>query len=311
VADFINRLNINKNLEVAFLSSFDLDLVEFNEMWGGDESNPNLANSVFGEEKLINTPEKYIIGGNEVEVYFSPTDNATGAIQRAIESTDDNLYFATLAFTRDELGQAVIDVNNNFFSTAVGMIEMESATGSEFSVLQDAGVAVYSHEGISPILHHKYCIVDICHESNDPIVVTGSHNWSSSAENVNDENTVVVHSERIANLYFQEFAARLNDLGVDILNIDNSILDCVVGVNELDTELNLTVFPNPANNMLNIRTDKVGGDVKIFDLLGNVVWQGQMNSKQTSVDISALSAGVYAVEMTNNGQRLTSIVSVQ
>jgi len=88
-------------------------------------------------------------------------------------------------------------------------------------------------------------------------------------------------------------------------------LDCVVGVNELDTELNLTVFPNPANNMLNIRTDKVGGDVKIFDLLGNVVWQGQMNSKQTSVDISALSAGVYAVEMTNNGQRLTSKVIVQ
>ena len=285
--------------------------VEFNEMWGSEGPIPNAANSVFGEEKLINTPEKYIVGGNRVEVYFSPTDNATGAIQNAIASTDDNLYFATLAFTRDELGQAVIDVNNNFFSTAVGMIEMESATGSEFSVLQDAGVAVYSHEGTSPLLHHKYCIVDICHEENDPIVVTGSHNWSSSAENVNDENTVVVHSERVANLYFQEFAARLNDLGVDILNIDNSILDCVVGVNELDNELNLTVFPNPTDNVLNIRTDKVGGDVKIFDLLGNVVWQGRMNTKQTSVDISSLSAGVYAVEMTHDGQRLTSKVVVQ
>lgn len=36
VADFINRLNIHKNLEIAFKSSFDMDLKEFNEMWERD-----------------------------------------------------------------------------------------------------------------------------------------------------------------------------------------------------------------------------------------------------------------------------------
>ncbi|MFN3196178.1 MAG: peptidase MA family metallohydrolase [Chlorobiota bacterium] len=36
VADFINRLNIHKNLEIAFKSSFDMSLEEFNEMWERD-----------------------------------------------------------------------------------------------------------------------------------------------------------------------------------------------------------------------------------------------------------------------------------
>lgn len=284
--------------------------LEFNEMWGSDGPTPDMTNSVFGSDKLINTPEKFIVGDVPVELYFSPTDNATGAIQRVIESTDDNLYFALLAFTRDELGQAVIDVNNNFFSTAVGMVEMESTTGSEFGPLQDAGVAVYSHQGISPLLHHKYAIVDICNEANDPIVVTGSHNWSSSAENVNDENIVVVHSERVTNLYFQEFAARLSDLGINILDVDNSILDCVVGVNELENEITLTVFPNPTNDVLNVSTVR-GGDIKIYDLLGNVVWSGRANSQNTVIDVSMLSQGLYAVELIHDGQRITTKVVVE
>lgn len=36
VADFINRLNIHKSLEIAFKSSFDMSIDEFNEMWQRD-----------------------------------------------------------------------------------------------------------------------------------------------------------------------------------------------------------------------------------------------------------------------------------
>ena len=75
------------------------------------------------------------------------------------------------------------------------------------------GVQVYHHD-ISPDLHHKYAIVDHASPANDPVVITGSHNWSSSAENVNDENTVIVHDARVANLYHQEFRGILIALGV-------------------------------------------------------------------------------------------------
>lgn len=66
VADFINRLNIHKNLEVAFKSSFDMDLEEFNEMWERDikriywpdlekfKSLPEIADRITKRKKLEN-----------------------------------------------------------------------------------------------------------------------------------------------------------------------------------------------------------------------------------------------------------------
>lgn len=66
VADFINRLYIHKNLEIAFKSSFDMTLEEFNEMWERDikriylpdlsifKSLPEISNRITNRKKLNN-----------------------------------------------------------------------------------------------------------------------------------------------------------------------------------------------------------------------------------------------------------------
>src|SRR5204862_4889516 len=64
----------------------------------------------------------------------------------------------------------------------------------------------------SGLLHHKYLIGDEDNPANS-FVVTGSHNWSNAANTVNDENTLIIHDEAIANLYLQEFAARYHEAG--------------------------------------------------------------------------------------------------
>jgi phosphatidylserine/phosphatidylglycerophosphate/cardiolipin synthase-like enzyme len=48
-------------------------------------------------------------------------------------------------------------------------------------------------------MHHKVIIID------DQIVVTGSYNFSQSAKTRNDENTLIIHSPEIAEIYKQEF----------------------------------------------------------------------------------------------------------
>jgi phosphatidylserine/phosphatidylglycerophosphate/cardiolipin synthase-like enzyme len=45
------------------------------------------------------------------------------------------------------------------------------------------------------------------------VTLTGSHNWSASAENSNNENTFILHDPDIANQYLQEFAARYYQFG--------------------------------------------------------------------------------------------------
>jgi phosphatidylserine/phosphatidylglycerophosphate/cardiolipin synthase-like enzyme len=45
------------------------------------------------------------------------------------------------------------------------------------------------------------------------VTLTGSHNWSSAAENSNNENTFILHDPDIANQYLQEFSARYYQFG--------------------------------------------------------------------------------------------------
>ena len=48
-------------------------------------------------------------------------------------------------------------------------------------------------------MHHKVIILD------DKIVITGSYNLTQSAKTINDENTLVIHSEEVAEIYSNEF----------------------------------------------------------------------------------------------------------
>ena len=81
-------------------------------------------------------------------------------------------------------------------------MDNSSDTGNEFLNLQNAGVDVLLKKISADFLHHKYAIIDADKPSTTNIVVTGSHNWSNSAETVNGENTIIIQSKRIANLFF-------------------------------------------------------------------------------------------------------------
>jgi phosphatidylserine/phosphatidylglycerophosphate/cardiolipin synthase-like enzyme len=48
-------------------------------------------------------------------------------------------------------------------------------------------------------LHHKFAVID------NSRVITGSHNWSESAELKNDETVLVIDSPAIASAYTEEF----------------------------------------------------------------------------------------------------------
>ena len=185
--------------------------LEFNEMWGSDSLQPNANNALFGSNKTDNTPHQFLVNGDAMEVYFSPSDNTTNKLIDAFQTADDELNFALLVFTQNDLGWALENVHNNGV-TVQGIIEQVNTNGSEYQYLIDAGIDVRSHTGVQHIMHHKYAIIDQALASSDPLVITGSHNWSAAAENSNDENTVFYYNQNIANQYYQEFIERYNEL---------------------------------------------------------------------------------------------------
>ena len=274
--------------------------LEFEEMWGSEGMTPDAANSKFGADKTWNTPVNFLVGGSEVELYFSPTDGTNAAILAEVEAANADLEFALLTLTRDDLGEAIVELNQSFFVSPVGVIEQVNTTGSEFDNLISNGVQVYAHE-LSGDCHHKYAIVDHSEPGTDPLVITGSHNWSSSAENVNDENTVIVHNARVANLYHQEFRG--------IVNAINGTGDAVfeAGVR------NWNLMPNPAREQVWVQGVQATDAVQVLDASGREVVVSQWRQGAViQLELNGLSSGMYHVAVTApNGSTTTARLAVQ
>jgi hypothetical protein len=265
-------------------------------MWGSSTMTPSDANSKFGSDKTINTPKKFLVGNSPVEVYFSPSDNANQAILDAIATTDGELNYAVFAATRDDIAEAIIDEDDLFLTTVRGLLEQTSDPSSIYPTLVDANMDVFSHEGISGLLHHKYLMVDPGYTDSDPTVLTGSHNWSNSANTINDENTVVVHDARVANLYLQEFMARWLQ----------------VGVNE-EAASSFDVYPNPADVqfMVNVPASLQTGVLIMHDLTGREVNRQIINHNQHYVQVENLTPGVYTVTLQAGEKQLVRKVVVR
>tara|TARA_B110000003_G_scaffold226071_1_gene226983 strand:+ start:668 stop:2794 length:2127 start_codon:yes stop_codon:yes gene_type:complete len=242
--------------------------LEFEEMWGG----------VFGYNKEDNTPHKFMTNGKLIEVYFSPSDQTTSHILEAIENVDNTLEFGLLSFTRDDLGQAVIDKDIEFGVFARGIIEQANGQGSEFATLTAQNVNVRSHTGVSNIFHHKYLICDANNVDSDPTVLTGSHNWSNNAENNSDENTLIIHDEDIANIYLQEFEKRWGELGTP--NSLNELID-----------IDVSIFPNPSNQRLTVKSNLDIYEIKLYMADGKLIF----TTSDNFLDVE--TKGIYFVKI--------------
>ncbi len=184
--------------------------MEFEEMFGSSSDQPDPVNSRFGPDKTDNTPHEIYLGnGTRVECYFSPSDGTNAKILASINSADADLSAATMLITRSEIGYAIRDRAYDGVSARVLVNDdSDPSMATVKNTLEAALGTNFRKTGESGIMHHKYLVVDNSNVTSDPLVLTGCHNWSSSAEYRNDENTLIVHDATIANLYYQEFTER-------------------------------------------------------------------------------------------------------
>jgi phosphatidylserine/phosphatidylglycerophosphate/cardiolipin synthase-like enzyme len=187
-------------------------------------------------------------------------------------------------------------------------MDNNSDSGTQFSVLLGAGIDVHLKGFDVGLLHHKYALVDATLPAGPQWTITGSHNWSNSAENSNNENTIIIRNNRVGNLYLQEFYARyLEAGGTDPI---------VLGVREITGTLPLAYdlqqnYPNPFNPSTVIRyAVPVHGSVtlKLFDVLGREVAKlveevQAPGSYEITVDAGLLASGIYFYELSSGSYR--------
>ncbi len=155
----------------------------------------------FGEIILENTPHPVItIDSIQMETYFSPDDSTAARIIELILEAEQSIEFMFYAFTSDPIADALIYQADQgiVIRGVVDAYQESSGLGSEYGRLRDHNLEVLL-DGHSEKMHHKVIILD------ERIVVTGSYNLTRSAEIKNDENTLVIHSKQVAEIYLREF----------------------------------------------------------------------------------------------------------
>ncbi len=241
--------------------------LEFNEMFGSDGAQPDQAKARFGPDKADNTPHEFIIGGNRVECYFSPSDGTHSQILNTIASADHSIHIATMLITKSDIAYDLSDKNEEGTDVKVLINNFDQYGEPIVQILKESLAEDMRVTGENGIMHHKYMIVDQAQAGSDPIVLTGSHNWSSSAQFRNDENTLIFHDQAVANAYYQEFVERFGNgqLIVPQPSCKNEFIEMKGGSSlrydvlyndELPGAVNVTIEDQPTNGSAVVESDQ-------------------------------------------------------
>lgn len=83
---------------------------------------------------------------------------------------------------------------------------------------------------------------------------------------------------------------------IPITIVDNT------GIGEMLSKANISLYPNPVSNQLNIQFEEYGNEVvemEIFDITGKIVKHGQLLGNRNRVDLESIEGGIYFVRLRN------------
>lgn len=212
--------NVQHCVEINSKELANIFKKEFNEMWGSNSVSPNPCRADFHSRKANNTLHEVMVNGTLVEVYFSPTDGAIKRMCKLIEEdANHKIYFSTFCISDNNLIEILkYKYENNEGKrkdfTLKGIIDqdmwnMDWSAGKKIMKTW-ANMPPIFKDSDKKKLHCKTMIID-CSTDSDPTVITGSTNWTQNAQTVNDENMIIIHDRKIANLFQQEFYARYKE----------------------------------------------------------------------------------------------------
>ena len=81
-------------------------------------------------------------------------------------------------------------------------------------------------------------------------------------------------------------------------------LDATVSVEDPELATALEVFPNPAEDIVDIRLDATIQRVELYDQQGRLLQQQVVNGRQLSMDLGHLPAGVYHLRVIDTDEEL-------
>ena len=143
----------------------------------------------------------------QVAVYFSPNGGAEKALVQAIDQAQHRIRAAVYFFTSRTVAKALLRAVKRGVKVSIILDGNDESEYSKGFYVAKRGISVRYARGLRRkgkrisygLMHDKFAVID------GHLVLTGSYNWTVSAERWNYENLLVMDSVSLALQYEQEF----------------------------------------------------------------------------------------------------------
>jgi phosphatidylserine/phosphatidylglycerophosphate/cardiolipin synthase-like enzyme len=137
-------------------------------------------------------------------IYFTPPAGAASGLIKQIDGAKKSIKVMAYGFTATNLAEALVRAKRRGIDVTLIQDEKSAQNNREtLPILLAAGIEVRS-DGKHAIQHNKVMLID------DDIVITGSYNFTKSAEKRNAENIMIVRSTYAAKRYADNWKIHWN-----------------------------------------------------------------------------------------------------
>jgi len=147
-----------------------------------------------------------------IKVYFSPNGGCQEAVISEIKNATQSIDIAMYYLSSRGIAQALIKASQKNVRIRVVLDQsQEIETSSKAGYLIKHGLEIRYHLGFG-LMHNKFAIIDAA------TLITGSFNWTLTAEERNEENLLIINDEQTIEKYKERFNYLWNTSRLDSRN---------------------------------------------------------------------------------------------
>ncbi len=159
----------------------------------------------FAGQSYESPPESQIqaLQPNQIRTCFTPGGSCESLIVDEIQDAKSSIRLQVYSFTSKPITQSLLEAHKR--GVKIEILCDRSQQKEKYSKIHDlesSGIATYI-DRVDGLAHNKTIIVD------DKTVITGSYNFTYSAQNRNSENLLIIKSDDISKAYLKNWQKRM------------------------------------------------------------------------------------------------------
>ena len=140
-----------------------------------------------------------LCSAQEIKVYFSPNGGCKQAVISEIRKASRTIDIAMYYLSSRDIAHALVRAQDNGVQIRIVLDQgQEIESASKGGYLVQYGCDIRYHMGFG-LMHNKFAIID------GKVLITGSFNWTLTAEERNEENLLIITDEATIEKYKARF----------------------------------------------------------------------------------------------------------